>query len=82
MEPGGAVIAQTADVSGAHAPSLTGNDSAGDLAARQHIGSAELNFGALDRVVRKRDNGIGGVQPNADKVNLRQILHIVTVNGV
>jgi hypothetical protein len=78
----GGVVAQFAYVSSAHSPVLTGNYGGCDLAPGQYARRRVFDLGSAYGVVRERDHCVYGVEADADKVNLRQFRHIVTVNGI
>ena len=77
VEGGGCVVAELADVAGGHAPVLTGDNGGCDLAAGEYGDGVVLDLGAAGRVVGEGDDGIGGVEPDADEVDL--FGHRVTV---
>jgi hypothetical protein len=70
MERGGVVVADFADVAGAQAPLLAGDHGGGDLAAGQNLGGAEFDFGATGGIVGDGDESVGGVEADADDVEL------------
>ncbi len=80
MEGGGEVVAEFADVAGAQAPVLAGDDGGRDLSAGEGADGGVFGLGAAGGVGGERDNGVGGVQSDADKVNLRRFRHGFTVN--
>ena len=75
MDRGRAVIADLADVAGAQAPLLAGSDRGCDLAAGQDIGRTKFDFGSQRGIVRQPYQRVGGVQSDADQVNLGRFIH-------
>ena len=80
MEGGGEVVAEFADVAGAEAPVLAGDDGGGDLSAGEGADGGVFGLGAAGGVGGERDDGVGGVEADADKVDLRRFRHGFTVN--
>src|SRR5258707_8282414 len=80
MEGGGEVVAEFADVAGAKAPVLAGDDGGGDLSAGEGADGGVFGLGAARGVGGERDDGVGGVEAYADEVNLRRFRHGLTVN--
>jgi hypothetical protein len=64
------IIANFADVSSAESPVLASDHSAGDLPAGEHGCGTEFHFRAAPGEIRERNQGVRGVEPNADNVNL------------
>ena len=81
VEGGGEVVAELADVAGAEAPVLAGDDGGGDLSAGKNGGGGVLDLGAALGEPGERDDGIGGVEADADEVNLGDGVHLFDVNG-
>src|SRR5271170_1625008 len=80
MKCSGEVVAEFADVAGAESPLRAGNDRGGDLAAGEGADGGVFGFGAASGIGGERDDGVGGVEAYADEVNLRLLLHRLTVN--
>ena len=80
VEGGGEIVAEFADVAGAEAPVLAGDDGGSDLSAREGADGGIFGLGAASRVSGEGDDGVGGVEANADEVNLRGFCHVLTVN--
>ena len=59
---------------------LTGDNGRGDLSAREDAEVTVLEFGAALGIVREGENGVRGVEADADKVNLRHFRHPFTLN--
>jgi hypothetical protein len=81
MERGGYVIAELADVASGDTPALAGDYGRGDLASGKDSHVAILDFGAAQRVLDERDYGVGGVEADADKIDLCKFRHFYTVNA-
>ncbi len=81
MKAGSVVFAELADVAGAEAPGLAGDDGGGGLAAGQKRPGGILDLGAALGEGGKRDEGVGGVEPDADEINLWGWGHGVIVKG-
>jgi len=75
MELGGVVVPDFADVTGAQTPVLAGNHGGGDLAAEQNLRGAKFDFGAAGRIVGDGDEGVGGVEADADDVEFGGVRH-------
>ena len=75
MEGGGEIVAELADIAGAEAPVLAGDDGGGDLSAGKSADGGVLGLGAARGVGGERDDRVGGVETDADEVNLRRIRH-------
>jgi hypothetical protein len=75
MEGGGDVIAEGADVASLEAPLLAGDDCGGDLPAGEDAGGTVLDLGAGLGEVGEGDDGVGGVEPNSDQVDLGKQRH-------
>src|SRR5260370_30987855 len=75
MELGGDVVPDLAHVVRAQAPLLTGNHCGGDLAAGQHLRGSKFDFGAARGIVRDGNQRVGGVEPDADHVQVGKIGH-------
>jgi hypothetical protein len=76
------VVAQLSHISCTHSPLLTRNHGRCHLASRQNIRQTVLNLRTTRRVIGEGDQCVNRIQPDADKVHLRQFRHILTVNGV
>jgi hypothetical protein len=63
------VVAQLAHVASAQAPGLAGHNGGGYLAAGLHGSVAVLDFGTRLREFFERDEGVRGVEADADKIN-------------
>jgi hypothetical protein len=70
VDSGGVVVADFADVSGSHSPLLAGGDGSSNLATRQDVRRVKFNLGPEGRMVRNQNKRVGGIQPDADNVNL------------
>ena len=80
VEGGGEVVAEFSDVAGAESPLLARDYGGGDLAAGEGADGGVFSFRAASGIGGERDDGVGGVKTYADKVNLRLLLHQLTVN--
>jgi hypothetical protein len=69
VQGGRKVVADFADVAGAKSPGLAGDHGGGDLAAGEDVGGTEFNLGAGGRVVVNGNQGVGGVEPDADYID-------------
>jgi len=69
VQRSGEVVADFADIAGAEPPRLAGDHSGGDLAAGEHVGGAEFDFGAGGGVMMNRNKRVGGVEADADDVD-------------
>ena len=74
------IIANFPGIPGFQSPTRTGYHRTGDLASGQNFRDAELNLGIEGREVRQANDGIGGVQSDADNVrNGKRIRHTSTL---
>jgi hypothetical protein len=80
VESGGEVVAEFADVTGAEAPVLAGNDRCGNLSAGEGADGGVFGLGAARGVGGERNYGVCCVEANADKVDLRHFRHESNVN--
>jgi hypothetical protein len=71
VHPGCFVVSEFPDVASAQSPSLAGDHSGGDLAARENGGGFKRDLGAAFGMVRERDERVGRVQADADDVYVR-----------
>lgn len=72
------VVAKLADVAGSKAPGLAGDDGGGDLAAGLRGPIAVVDFRAGLGKSLERNQGVRGIQADADdinEINGRQISH-------
>jgi hypothetical protein len=76
MDLRGVVIAKFANVTGAEAPGLASDDCAGDFPTRKNAGGFEFDFGAARGKLSERDEGVGGVEADADYVNVRNFCFV------
>ena len=67
----GFVVAYFADVSGTQAPALAGGDSACRLSSWAALSGENLDFRIERGEIRKADDGIGGVDTDADDIDMR-----------
>jgi len=77
MQRGRGVIADLADVARAESPLLAGHDGGGDLAAGQNCCGANFDFGAARGKVRDGNQGVNGIEADADEIDLRWVHHFV-----
>jgi len=77
VERGGVVIADFADVTRAQAPVLAGDHGGGNLAAEQNLRGTKFDFGAAGRIVGDGDEGVGGVEADADDVEFGECVMMV-----
>ena len=61
---------------------LAGYDGGGDLSAGESADGGVFRFGATRGVGGERDDRVGGVEANADEVNLRGFCHLLNVNEI
>ena len=80
VEGGGKIVTKFTDVASAETPMLAGDNGGGDLPAGQSADGRVFGLGATGGVRGKRDDRVGGVEANADEVNLRGFCHVLTVN--
>ncbi len=71
----GVVVTEFADVTGAKSPELASDHGAGDLSARKNAGGFEFDFGTARGIFVERDESVGGVEANADDVDLWSCAH-------
>src|SRR6266481_1071411 len=67
---GSAVVAQFTDVTGTQSPLLASNHGGGDLAAGQDIRGSKFDLGPARGIVFDGNERVGGIESNADDVNL------------
>jgi hypothetical protein len=75
VECGGDIVAQLADIAGAEAPVLAGDDGGGDLSAGEEGEVAVLGLGAAGGIGGEGNYGVGGVEADADEIDLGKLRH-------
>ena len=80
VEGGGGIVAEFADVAGAESPALAGDDGGGDLASGKDRGVAVFHLRASGGIGRQWDNGVCGVETNADEIDCDGMRHLGMVN--
>ena len=70
VQRGGAVSADFAHIARTQSPLLAGDDSGGSLAAGENRGGANFDFGAARRIVHDGDQRVGGVEADADEIDV------------
>ena len=79
VDGSGAIVTQFSDISSPEAPLLARSHCTGNLAARQDFRGMKFNLGSDRGIVRETNQGIGSVESDSDKVNLRRLVHFVCV---
>ena len=69
----GFVVADFTDVSGAQTPALAGRDSARRLSSSAALGRKDFDLGIEGGKMGKADDGIGGVDTDADDIDRRLV---------
>ena len=72
METGRGVVTELADVARGQAPGGAGGDGGGNLSAGQGEQIAELDLAAGERKTGQDDEGVGGVEAEADDIDERR----------